>query len=33
MISGSTVQAFYDPKKPTAVCADAGNYGIGEVLM
>ena len=33
IISSSTVLAFYNPKKPTVVCADAGSYGIGGVLM
>ena len=27
------ILAFYDPKKPTIVCADANSYGIGGVLM
>ena len=33
MISGSTVLAFYDPKKSTVVCADASSHGISGVLM
>ena len=33
IISSSTVLAFYEPKKPTVVCADASSYGIGGVLM
>ena len=33
MISSNTVSAFYDPKKPTVVCADASSYGISGVLM
>ena len=33
IISSSTVLAFYDPKQPTVVCADASSYGIGGVLM
>ena len=33
MVAGSMVLAFYDPKTPTVVCADASSYGIGRVLM
>ena len=33
MISSNTLLAFYDPKKPTFVCADASSYEIGGVLM
>ena len=33
IISSDTVLAFYDPKIPTVVCADASSYGIGGVLM
>lgn len=33
IISSSMVLAFYDPKKPTVVCADASSYGIVGVLM
>ena len=33
IISSPTVLAFYDPKKPTVMCADASRYGIGGVLM
>ena len=32
MISSNTVLAFYGPKKPTVVCAEASSYGIGGVL-
>ena len=32
-ISSANVLAFYDPKKPTVVCAYASGYGIGGVLM
>ena len=33
MFLSNTLLAFYDPKKPTFVCADASSYEIGGVLM
>ena len=33
MVTSAPTLAYFDPNKPTTVCADASSYGIGGVLM